>query len=329
MTFSFRPAVREQVGLLIALAGASGSGKTFSALRLAKGLADGKPIALIDTEARRALHYADQFQFLHADMAPPFRPERFLEAIRAAEKEGAAVIIIDSFSHEYDGTGGILEWADDLAEKGVKSPGNWKEPKMAHKRLVAQLLQARAHLIFCLRAEEKIEIVRVDGKTQVRPLGWMPICEKRFMFEMTCSMTLSPETPGCPRDDLPHKIQEQHRGVFTPRQPITEKHGEALAAWAKGGASKPAASVPVATPSGPPRLIEVPTDAAGAHQWAEWGKAFADAIKGAATLADVDGWMVANAMPLLHMAEASPKMRERINAIAAERIAALQEKELT
>jgi hypothetical protein len=74
MTFQFAPAVREQVSLLIALAGAVGSGKTFSALRLAKGMAPSGKIAFIDTEARRGLHYAEQFKFMHADMRPPFRP---------------------------------------------------------------------------------------------------------------------------------------------------------------------------------------------------------------------------------------------------------------
>jgi len=76
--FDFKPAIRENVSLLIALAGASGSGKTYSALRLAKGLAPTGKIAFIDTEARRGLHYADQFDFMHADMRPPFRPENFL-----------------------------------------------------------------------------------------------------------------------------------------------------------------------------------------------------------------------------------------------------------
>src|SRR6185312_8498441 len=88
MTFHFAPAVRDQVSLLIALAGASGSGKTFSALRIAKGMAPSGKIAFIDTEARRGLHYAEQFDFLHTDMRPPFRPERFIEAIRAAESVG-------------------------------------------------------------------------------------------------------------------------------------------------------------------------------------------------------------------------------------------------
>lgn len=243
-SFSFRPATRENVGLLIALAGASGSGKTFSALRLARGLAGGGKIAFIDTEARRGLHYADRFEFLHADIRPPFRPENFLEGIRAAEAAGAAVVILDSFSHEYDGEGGILDWAAELEGRGVKPPGNWKDPKLGHKRLMNALLQVRCHLIFCLRADEKIEIVRENGRTQVRPLGWMPICEKRFMFEMTASFTLTPDRPGIPQYSLPHKVQEQHRGMFPEGEPIGEKAGEALRAWAAGGTSPAAPQAP-------------------------------------------------------------------------------------
>lgn len=239
MTFQFAPAVREQVSLLIALAGASGSGKTFSALRLAKGMSPNGKIAFIDTEARRGLHYAEEFQFIHADMRPPFAPARFIEAIQAAEASGAEVVIIDSFSHEYDGSGGIIDWADRLAADGVKSPGNWKEPKGAHKKLMNALLQCRASIIFCLRADEKIEILRENNKTVVRPLGWMPICEKRFMFEMTASFTLTPDRPGIPHFDLPHKLQRQHRGMFTDQKPIGEDSGLALAEWARGGAPAP------------------------------------------------------------------------------------------
>lgn len=271
-TFTFRPAARENVGLLIALAGASGSGKTFSALRLAQGLAGGGKIAFIDTEARRGLHYADRFDFMHADMRPPFRPERFAEGIRAAEEAGASVVILDSFSHEYDGEGGILDWAAELEAgtpkpgidrprdpfdrsgdgwkdwltKPVKPPGNWKEPKLGHKRLMNALLQVRAHIIFCLRADEKIAIEkqrdeRGRERTVVTPLGWMPICEKRFMFEMTASFTLIPSAPGIPQFDLPHKLQDQHRTMFPSGQSIGEQAGAALAAWARGAAGAPPA----------------------------------------------------------------------------------------
>lgn len=260
MTFSFAPAKREQVSLLIALAGASGSGKTYSALRLAKGMAPAGKIAFIDTEARRGLHYAEEFEFLHSDMRPPFRPANFIEGIRAAEDAGAEVVIIDSFSHEYDGQGGITEWADEIEAAGTKSPGNWKVPKAAHKKLMNALLQCRASIIFCLRADEKIRIARENGKTIVEPLGWMPICEKRFMFEMTASFTLTPDKPGIPHFDLPHKLQRQHRGMFTDTKPIGEDSGAALAEWARGGGPAPPAA-PSTTEKG---VTELDADLAAA-----------------------------------------------------------------
>ena len=243
IAMEFRPAVRENVNLLLAFAGPSGSGKTMSALRVAEGLAGGKPIFFLDTEARRALHYAEEFRFQHGEMSPPFRPVAFLEAIREAEKAGAGVIIIDSFSHEYDGEGGILDWAAEIEAGGTKPPGNWKQPKFSHKRLMNALLQCRAHLIFCLRADEKIQIVRENGKTQVIPLGWTPICEKRFMYEMTASFTLTADNPGKPNFHLPHKLQEQHRPMFPEGKFIDENAGRALAEWAAGGAP-PAAKMP-------------------------------------------------------------------------------------
>lgn len=285
MSFTFAPAKREQVSLLIALAGASGSGKTYSALRLARGMAPAGKIAFIDTEARRGLHYAEQFEFMHADMRPPFRPAAFIEGIRAAEAAGAEVVIIDSFSHEYDGEGGIMDWADELAagtpkpgitnpraegshpdwwkdwaEKPVKSPGNWKEPKGAHKKLMNALLQCRASIIFCLRADEKIAIERKEVeddrgrmrmKTVITPLGWVPICEKRFMFEMTASFTLTPDRPGVPHFDLPHKLQSQHRAFFSDHEPIGEESGHALAEWSRGGSPVSPPSSPAGNAAGP------------------------------------------------------------------------------
>ena len=258
MTFSFRPAVRERTSLLIGIAGASGSGKTYSALEIATGLAGpGGKIAVIDTEAGRALHYADLFAFDHGDMMPPFGPGAYAEAIKAADGAGYDVIIVDSFSHEYEGEGGVLEWADRLAEQGVKTPGNWKEPKTAHKRMVGKLLQCRAHLIFCLRADEKMLMEQVplldkDGTPKIgrngkpivathvvaadRPVEerWQPICEKRFPYELTVSLLMLPSKPGVP---LPLKLQRQHRAAFPEGERAGRRSGEVLRMWATGASA--------------------------------------------------------------------------------------------
>jgi hypothetical protein len=248
MPFSFRPAVRENVPLLIGLAGGTGSGKTFTALRLAKGIAGDKPFALIDTEASRAKAYAEQFRFDHGDLTPPFRPGRYLEAIVEADKAGYPVIVVDSASHEHAGEGGLLDWHDevldrmagnDYAKRERMTMAAWIEPKMEHKRFLQRLLQLRSHLILCFRAESKIEIAKENGKTVIREKqslvgynGWIPICEKNLPYELTVFHMLLADKPGVPH---PIKLQEQHRHLYPDGQPITEESGKALAEWARGG----------------------------------------------------------------------------------------------
>jgi hypothetical protein len=265
MSFTLRLAVREKIGLLFGIAGASGSGKTFSALTLASGLvSDAGKVAVIDTEAGRALHYAPApgqkadaakgtFDFLHLDFQPPFTPERYIEAIRAAEDAGATVIVIDSMSHEWNGEGGCSDIQMAEAERMSMKDGQvqqwkveamtapaWKKPKQRHARMMARLIQTRTHLIFCLRAQEKIKIVKkADGKgTEIVPVGFQPLCEKNFPFELSGSMTLHPETPGQPRYDLPCKLNAELRGIFKEGQCIGADAGKSLRLWAETGSER-------------------------------------------------------------------------------------------
>lgn len=245
--FVFKPAVHEQISLIIGLAGGTGSGKTYSAMKLATGLAGGKRFAVIDTETGRAKHYARQFGFDHGDLAPPFRPEAYKRAILAADAARYPVIVVDSCSHEWAGEGGILDWheeelqrmaGEDWKKRESCKMAAWIKPKMEHKRFVSRLLQIRAHLILCFRAEEKVDMVREDGKMKIVPKvsrtgldGWLPICEKSLPFELTMSFLLTADAPGVPK---PIKLEEQHRPFFSPNQPLTERAGERLARWAAG-----------------------------------------------------------------------------------------------
>lgn len=245
MSFTFRRGVRENVQLIIGLAGGTGSGKTFTAMRLAQGISGDRPFAVIDTEAGRANHYADQFTFDHGDLSPPFRPSAYQEAILAADAAGYPVIVVDSMSHEHAGDGGILDMQEAEfqrlgARESVKML-SWSKPKGEHKKMVQKLLQVRAHLILCFRAEEKIEMAKnAEGKLEVRKKqsavgldGWLPICEKNLPFEATASFLLLATKPGVPH---PIKLQEQHRELFPLDKPITEESGKRIALWAAGGA---------------------------------------------------------------------------------------------
>lgn len=247
MSYKFQPAVREDIGLWVNMVGGTGSGKTFSALRLASGIAGDKPFAFIDTENRRGLHYADQFNFHYAEITSPFRPDCFSEAVMAADAANYPVIVIDSGSLVWSGDGGVLDWQEaELKRLGggenVKML-SWVKPKTSHKRMVTKFLQVKAHIILCLRAEEKIEMVKVGNKTEVRPKasltglnGWLPICDKTLPFEATCSFLLMADEPGKPH---PIKLQEQHKPIFPAGQLIDEEAGRRLAEWAKGGQKKP------------------------------------------------------------------------------------------
>lgn len=262
MSVSFRPAVRENVRLLIGVAGGTGSGKTFSALRLATGLAGGKPFALIDTENGRALEYADLFDFHHGDLRAPFTPAAYQAAIRDADQAGYPVIVVDSGSHEHAGDGGLIDWHEAEVTRMAGKDADWKrreavtfaawvKPKEAHKRFVNGLLQTRAHLIICLRAEEKIEIVRnAQGKTEVQPKrspgrgidGWMPVAEKNLPYELTISLLLTNEQPGVPK---PIKLGVTYQPLVSLTEQLSEETGKRLAAYA-AGADKSSGARPVA-----------------------------------------------------------------------------------
>lgn len=270
-------AVREHIRTLTLLAGGTGSGKTESAMRLATGLAGGQRFAVIDTENGRALHKADDYTFAHVSLEEPFSPERYIEAMEAVSEY--PVIVIDSGSHEYDGPGGVLDiQADEFERMGKRDSArmsSWIEPKRRHKRFVQALLRSPAHVILCLRAEDKIEVVKdASGKTVVRPKetltgaqGWVPIVEKRLPFEATISLLLLQDNPGVP---VPIKLEARHRELVFTDVPLDEATGERLAAWAKGSGAEPsalaAAGVTPSTPSAPVTPEPPPSPSAGSAE---------------------------------------------------------------
>jgi hypothetical protein len=257
-TFDYRPAVREHTPLLVGLIGPSGGGKTYSALRLASGIqrVSGGDIAVIDTEARRALHYADKFTFHHVPFGAPFSPLDYLAAIEFALKKGAKTIIIDSTSHEHEGPGGVLEMHDaeltkiagnDYSRRNKMTMLAWAKPKAQRRRLINSILQLPVNCIFCFRAKNKLKMVKGEDP---KPLGFMPIAGEEFVYEMVMKCLLLPGANGVPTwtsdqegEKMMIKIPEQFRSMFKPGEQLTESHGAALATWAAGTATGAPADV--------------------------------------------------------------------------------------
>lgn len=258
-TFVDKPAVREATPLLLGLIGPSGTGKTYSALRLATGIqrVSGGDIFCIDTESRRALHYAENFKFRHIAFGAPFSSLDYLAAIEHCISKGAKTIIVDSMSHEHEGPGGVLEEhaketkrlaAQWKVSESKAQMSAWNEPKQKRRRMINSILQMDANFIFCWRAKEKLKITRGEDPL---PLGFMPIAGEEFVYEMVMKCLLLPAANGVPTwdSDFPGekmmiKIPEQFRPIFAKPVQLSEGIGEALARWAAGAASaKPSAGI--------------------------------------------------------------------------------------
>lgn len=253
--FTANDAKREHVPLLIGLTGPSGSGKTFSALRLATGIqtVTGGDIYFIDTESRRALHYADNFKFKHVSFSAPFGSLDYLAALKFCVAQGAKVVIVDSMSHEHEGPGGMVDLHDQIAER--MSGGDpaklervkmlaWSEPKQKRRALINGILQLNANFIFCFRAKNTSKPVKgKNGRTEVEALGFMPIAGEEFVFEQTLNALLLPGAGGVPTwfseqigERTMIKLPEQFAALRDFDGPLDEKVGKKLALWADGKA---------------------------------------------------------------------------------------------
>lgn len=300
--FTVRPAVREQVPILVGLVGPSGSGKTYSALRLASGIQQvaGGDIFMIDTEARRALHYAGdgpgKFKFQHIDFGAPFGSLDYLDAIRQCAAAKAGVIVIDSMSHEHEGPGGLVDSHEqELTRMAGQDYGKrermqmlaWQKPKAARRALLNGIVQLGVSCIMCFRAGEKTKPIKgQDGKIKPTDMGFTAIAGPEFVYEMTMSALLYPRSDGVPTwdSDLPGervamKLPGQFREMFTRGQPLSEAHGKMLAEWARGGAAPMARNEDSAPNGRAPETATLPLT--------ERAEAFLKRVAGASTPAKV------------------------------------------
>lgn len=239
---TFRPAVRKDTPLIIGLAGPTKSGKTYSAHRLARGIAGGAPIAMINAEGARGHQYAEKFQYLACDLEAPFRATRYVDALKEAAKINPGCVIVDSVSHCHDGPGGALEWHEeelDRLSRGDQSKRDknnftaWIKPKTAENALIYQILSMQCPVILCMRAKEKLKII--PGR-QPENLGWQPIVGERIAFETIFTLMLPPHAKGVPDLSI-SEMREPFDSLVPHGRPIDEKVGEQLASWARGGSA--------------------------------------------------------------------------------------------
>jgi nucleoside-triphosphatase THEP1 len=228
----FQKAQKKKSKLRLALTGPAGSGKTWGALQIAKGL--GGTIAVIDTEHGSASLYEHLVDFDVLELQAPYSPERFIEAIDSAEQAGYETLIIDSSTHEWSGQGGCLEINEEIAKS--KFRGNtwsaWNETSARHRKFVDRILQSKMHVITTIRSKtETAQQESITGKKQVVKLGMK--AEQRDGLEYEFGLVL----------DIIHDghyatASKDRTGLFVDKdpKPITPETGAILKNWLESGA---------------------------------------------------------------------------------------------
>lgn len=208
MGFEFKKAQRERAKLRICNMGASGGGKTLSSLYLAYGMTgDWSKIAVIDSERGRALMYANRTdlgtgEFLHCDLEPPYTIERYIEAMREAEKIVGedGVVIIDSGSHAWKGEGGVLDRKEQIAQQRGKTDFSaWNDAGKIQNKFIDTIMDLNCDVIITLRSKASYvqEQDPETGKTKVRKVGLEPEQRADFEYEMTIVFDIDKDTHNC------------------------------------------------------------------------------------------------------------------------------------
>ena len=229
---SFTRAKKLVTPLKISLQGISFSGKTMSAIKLAKGLAKGKDVFVIDSENGSAALY-DHLDFLHANVTPPFKPDDYIKLIREAVSMGAGAIVIDSGSHAWQY---ILDYKDQLDTAGGRGAqwSNWAKAKPLWQALKDAILQSPVHVVVCFReaaeyAVDSSDDGRGNKQSRVNKVGTKAKAEEGSEYEFTVSWKLDKQTHVA-------YIEKDRTGLFDGRSfIIDEAIGHELLQWLGDG----------------------------------------------------------------------------------------------
>ena len=221
----FQKAKKEKVWTKVLLGGASGSGKSYSALRLATGLAKkaNSRIAAIDTEAGRIRYYANEFDFDDLQLEEPYTPQKYIDAINQAIDGDYKVLIIDSISHEWNY----------CVETHDKMPGNsytnWQKITPMHNQFMEKVLQCPMHVIATVRGKDEYVLEEKNGKQTPKKVGLGYKQRDGVEYEYTVTFNIDQDTHVS-------SVSKDNTHIFEGRfEVLTEKDGEALYDWANSG----------------------------------------------------------------------------------------------
>lgn len=244
MSVTFRKAERKKAKLRCGISGPSGSGKTYSALLIAFGL--GGKVAMIDTENGSGDLYAHLGEYDVLTLQAPYTPDKYIEAIKAAEAAGYASVVIDSLTHAWSGEGGLLDQQGKIADSGRgNSYTAWRTITPKHNALVEAMLQSSCHIIATMRSKTEYVIEKNDkGKDTPRKIGMAPVQRDGMEYEFTVFFDISIEHVATASKDRTSLFDQT---FFKP----SSDTGARLLAWLNAGADAPEKEDPPPADNGP------------------------------------------------------------------------------
>lgn len=223
-----RKALRRQAKIKLALQGSAGCGKTYSSLLLASGMTGWEKIALIDTENHSADLYAHLGDFYVLQLNKPFAPERYIEAMEVCERAGIEVIIIDSITHEWEGSGGILDIHGNMPGNSFT---NWAKITPRHNAFVQKILESSCHIICTIRTKTDYVLSEKNGKMVPEKVGLKGITRDGMDYEFTIVFDLDIKHNAVASKDRTGLFMDRPEGVITP------EYGKRILQWCNISAS--------------------------------------------------------------------------------------------
>ena len=225
----FRKAEKRKAKLRLGITGTAGSGKTYGALLVAKGL--GGKTVLLDTENGSGDLYAGMFDYDVGAIQAPYTVEKYIEGIKQAESLGYDIIIIDSLSHAWAGEGGLLETVDNIASasRSGNSYTAWRQVTPMHNKLIEAMLSSTCHIIATMRSKTEYTLVENDkGRKEPRKIGLAPVQREGMDYEFGVVFDLAVNHMATVSKDRTSLFDGQ---VFA----LSEATGRTLREWLESG----------------------------------------------------------------------------------------------
>ena len=173
--FAPKKAERPQIKIKCLLSGISGSGKTYSALLLAKEWTSGdmSKVIILNTEGERGLMNASPdspfYGYHYFDIPSPCTPEKVTELIKEIIKTDAyKVIIIDSLSDEWEYISAQSALAGATERFTI-----WNTLKPRHTLMLNAITSADIHIICTCKVKTSYEMQQstsASGRTVSKPV---------------------------------------------------------------------------------------------------------------------------------------------------------------